>query len=379
MRKHNLLVLILLILGGVHPAAGLDHVTVRREGRTVKIEGRILETAQDGGLLVLGRDGVLWLVEPQDLVEKSKDQEPFEPLTADELARKLLAELPSGFDVFRTPHYLVLYDTSRGYAQFCGSLLERLYLAFTNFWSHKGFELQKPAFPLVAVVFAQRRSFAEYVRAQLGDAPAAMLAYFHLETNRITMYDLTGSEASGRPAERSALAVAHRILAQPDAERNVATIVHEATHQIAFNCGLHTRLSDCPMWFSEGIAVYFETPDLTSTKGWRTIGGVNPPRLARFQGYLGRRPADSLASLLADDKRFRDTGRALDAYAEAWALTYYLLRQRPKQYVAYLRLLSAKRALIWDDAGKRLDQFKDVFGDLERLDNEFVRFMSRVR
>jgi len=48
-----------------------------------------------------------------------------------------------------------------------------------------------------------------------------------------------------------------QILAQPDALQTVSTIVHEATHQIAFNCGLHTRLSDCPVWFSEGIAMYF--------------------------------------------------------------------------------------------------------------------------
>ena len=57
-------------------------------------------------------------------------------------------------------------------------------------------------------------------------------------------------------------------MAQPEALRTVSTIVHEATHQIAFNCGLHTRLSDCPRWFSEGIAMYFETPDLRSAKGW---------------------------------------------------------------------------------------------------------------
>ena len=140
----------------------------------------------------------------------------------------------------------------------------------------------------------------------------------------------------------------------------VATIVHEATHQIAFNCGLHTRYSDCPMWFSEGIAVYFETPDLHSPKGWSGIGAVNRPRLAQFQQYLRSRPHDSLRTLISNDKRFRDPKQALDAYAEAWALTYFLLQQHRKQYVEYLRMLSAKKPLLEDGPEKRLAQFQQL-------------------
>ena len=97
------------------------------------------------------------------------------------------------------------------------------------------------------------------------------------------------------------------MLAQPQAEPLVATIIHEATHQIAFNCGLQTRFADIPLWVSEGIAVYFETPDLTNSKGWKEIGAVNRPRLDRFREYLTRRPADSLSTLISDDTRLRDS------------------------------------------------------------------------
>ncbi len=340
----------------------------------------MLVTAEDGGLLLLARDGVLWRVPPDELVKHTHDDSPWKPLSAEDFARTTQAALPKGFEVFATSHYLIYYSTSRGYAQWCASLLERLYAAFTNYWSLKGFDLVEPELPLVVVVFADRQSYIQYARADVGDAAQSIIAYFHLETNRITMYDLTGSESSGRPAERGASALVNRILAQPNAERTVATIVHEATHQIAFNCRLHTRLSDCPLWFSEGIATYFETPDLTSSKGWRKLGAVNQGRLAQFSSYLNHRPTDSLATLLADDRRFRDTRQALDAYAEAWALTYYLIRQHPKQYVAYLRLLSRKKPLLWDDPATRLSEFKQAFGnDLQRLDAEFVRYMRRLR
>ena len=182
---------------------------------------------------------------------------------------------------------MIFYDTSPAYAHQGGSPFERLYMAFTNFWTHKGFDLVQPEFPLVAIVFADRQAQPKFWKPDLGEAGELIIGYFGLTSNRMTMYDLTGLEAQGRGAARSKTAAQiNQILAQPDALQTVATIVHEVTHQIAFTRGLHTRLSDCPLWFSEGIAVYSETPDLSSPKGWKGIGAVNQPRLERFRRYL---------------------------------------------------------------------------------------------
>ena len=376
----RLVILAVVCLGGACPALAMDHVTLRRGGREIRVEGRLLVTAQDGGLLVLATDGVLWAVPPEELVKHATDDVPFKPLTPDEMSRRVLAGLPAGFDVHATAHYLIFYDTSKTYAHWCGGLFERLYLAFTNYWSRKGFDLHEPEFPLVAIVFADRNAYAEHSRPELGDAAGSIIGYFSLRTNRMTMYDLTGIESLRRlqPRLRTADQIS-QILAQPEALRTVSTIVHEATHQIAFSCGLHTRYSDCPVWFSEGIAVYFETPDLRSPRGWRGIGVVNRPRLVRFRQYLRSRPVDSLRTLLADDKRFRDPQQGLDAYAEAWALTYYLIRQRSKQYLSYLKLLSEKEPLLQDGSATRLEEFEQAFGDLDVLDGEFLRYLRGVR
>lgn len=365
---------------GVPAASALDHVVLRRDGKQIEVAGKLLVTAQDGGLLLMARDGVLWAVTPDELVSKSSDAAPFEPLGVKELGAKLLAELPAGFDRYETTHYLIVYNTSRGYAQWCGSLFERLYMAFTNHWSRKGFELSEPEFPLVALVFADRRSYADYARPEIGDNAGSIIGYFSLASNRMAMYDLTGTQALNRATDRNSAVEINRILAQPAAERIVATIVHEATHQIAFNCGLHTRYSDCPLWFSEGIAVYFETPDLGSSRGWRSIGTVNTTRLAQFRQSLRSRPSDSLVTLIRDDERLRKSGETLDAYAEAWALTYFLIRQYPRQYLAYLKTLSEKTPLIWDEPETRIREFKAAFGeDLHALDAEFLRYMGKVR
>ena len=82
---------------------------------------------------------------------------------------------------------------------------------------------------------------------------------------------------------------------------------------------------------------------------------------------------------MRDDRRLRDSKQALDAYAESWALTWFLIKHRSKQYDAYLKMLSEKRPLFWDQPETRLQEFQRHFGDIQELDAEFVRAMSRLR
>jgi len=375
-----ILLFVTLVCSGRH-AGAIDHLVLNRDGQTLHLDGRSMIVAQDGSCMFQTRDGVIWLARAEEVIEQSSDDIPFEPYTKDELASRLLAELPAGFDVHDTENYLICYNTSRGYALWCGSLLERLHGAFTNFWSRKGFDLKEPEFPLVAFVFADKASYGRFALPELGEAVSSVVAYYSLRTNRITMYDLSGIELAGGPTRRMNSAVQiNRILSRPSAAPMVATIVHEATHQIAFNCGLHQRYSDCPTWFSEGIAMYFETPDLSSSRGWRSIGQVSNLRLGQFRENLRQRPPNSLQLLVTDDSRLRDTATAVDAYAEAWALTYFLIKQRPEEYVKYLQTLSQKAPQRWDDAKARWKDFRDAFGpDLNRLEADFLQYMLKLR
>jgi Protein of unknown function (DUF1570) len=372
---------LLLALSCAPSALALEHVTLRHGEGQKTVAGQVVVTAEDGGLLLLAADGTLWAVEPDDLVARRGDEQPFKPLARDDLSRQLLEELPKGFDTYATRNYLICYNTSREYAAWCGALFERLYKGFTNYWSRKGMKLEPPRFPLVAIVFNSRQSYADFSRAELGDTAESIVGYYSLRSNRITMYDLTGIASLRATGDRRGSAAGiNRMLARPEAEQAVATVIHEATHQIAFNSGLQRRFSDVPLWVSEGLAVYFETPDLASARGWRTIGAVNTSRLAQFQRYLARRPPTSLKTLISDDARIRNTRTALDAYAEAWALNYYLLHHHPRQYVAYLQMLSRKKELLWDDPQTRINEFQAAFGDnLGELDTDFLRQIQKLR
>jgi hypothetical protein len=296
------------------------------------------------------------------------------------MGERLLAELPAEFRIHTTPHYVVCYNTSRTYAQWTSSLLERLYKAFTGYWKNQGLALQEPEFPLPVLVFADRQAYEEASRADLPNGVGNIVGFYSLRSNRVNMFDLTGLEAirtaNGR---RGSLREINQMLSQPAAVPLVATIVHEATHQIAFNCGLQSRFADIPLWLCEGMAVYFEAPDLTSTRGWRGIGRINYPRLATFQDNLAQWQEGSLARLLADSSRLRDPRTAADAYADAWALNYYLIKYEPDAYREYLKLMAAKPPLVEDDPDTRLAEFRRHFGDLRDLEQKFLKQMSRVK
>jgi len=375
--------LALLIFGlGTSIARGMDHVTFQRGGDRCEVDGRIVLKAEDGGLLFLSRDGLLWRILPKEIGNSTYDDVAFHAYAADEFVKRTLEQLPKGFEVHKTEHYFIFYNGSKAYAAWCGSLFERLYMAFRNYWSRQGLESSKPEFPLVAVVFANKRSYVSYAEKTLGEAAESIIGYYEPETtNRIIMYDLTapdGIAEAGRRGRNVGAAQISQFLASPKAAEAVCTIVHEATHQIAFNSGLHQRLSDCPKWFSEGIAMYFETPDLGKSRGWAGVGAVNRGRLAQFQQFLQqRRPVKSLKSLIVDDGRLIDVDEGKDAYSESWALTYFLIHKHSKEYIAYLKLLSRKQPLVKDDKATRLAEFEKHFGRIDALEGEFVNYMER--
>jgi hypothetical protein len=368
-----------VVLAATGSVPAMDHVVFEQDGKRRDVEGRIVIKARDGGVLFQGRDGRLWRIPPDEQLSLTKNDKPFKPMTKKEVIAELLAELPTGFDAYKTRHYVILHNSSRAYAQWCGSMFERLYLAFSNYWKKRGFPLPEPEFPMVAVIFGDRQSYLKHARGELGNAAKSILGYYHLETNRMTMCDLTGVSSMARGRNIRSTAQINEILSRPGALMTVATIVHEATHQIAYNRGVHTRLSACPLWLAEGLAVFFETPDLSSTKGWQGIGEINQMRLNRFAQYLKRRPDDSLKTLIAGDKRFHNRGSAMDTYAEAWALTFYLLRNHRAKYLKYLRQVSEKRPLVRDTPEERVAEFEAVFGNIDELDRAFIRYMLHGR
>jgi hypothetical protein len=353
----------------------LTKVTLTGQGdESQRVEGKVLIEAVDKSFLLLARDGQLWSIADDQVDERTTADEPFSPYSAKELSERLRAEFGDGFFVHTTKHYVICANTDKKYAQWCGLLFQRLMSAFQNHWRNSKIEMHDPDMPLVAIVFSDRKHFADYALRDQGPTVVNAQGYYSTRTNRIALYDLT-TELGGRRGPVGD--VGEQLEASLS---NVATIVHEATHQIAFNCGMHTRYAENPLWLVEGMAMYFETPDVRSAAGWKTLGKINTPRLRTFQEYLRqRRDGDSLASLISGDKRLSEQETAPEAYAESWAFSYFLIKTKRKQYTEYLKLLSKKSPLKFGSPEDRLKEFRSIFGDdLEKLDRDFVKYISRL-
>ncbi len=333
-----------------------ETVCFNDHGKKRTVVAEVLVEAQDGGLMLEADDGRIWIIQPEDINQRESDSSPLEPIDADEMAHRLLDELPGGFKVYHTQHYVIIYNSSDDYVKRVGLLFEQLHRGFFTYWKNLHWELPEPRFPLVALVLADHRSFLGHARREIGETANTVIGYYHLETNRMTTFKV------------------------PDWERNVSTIIHEATHQLAYNCGLQRRFADNPMWVSEGLATFFESPDRRNPGKWRRIGRVNQMNMQRWRRYLRRRPGESLASLLSNDTRFRNAASSGDAYAEGWALTYFLIKTRRLQYVDYLRELSQGRQLAEPTERERIEMFEEAFDTtLVKLDKAFVKYMRMVR
>ncbi len=345
------------------------------------VAGWVLAEDEEGGLLLEGTDGQRWVIESGQVESRRTTNREFIPLTHAELAERLLSELPEGFHTHVTPHYVICANTSRAYAQWTGSLMERLHRAFTNYWSGKGANISEPEFPLVVMVYATRQQYQAAAADELGTPETSIIGYYSLASNRVAMYDLTGTEelAATSGIRRGSLKSINQMLSRPEAGPLVATVVHEATHQIAFNCGLGQRLADLPLWQVEGMAVYFEAPDLSSGRGWQGIGKVNYPRLETFRANQSSSTRLSLLALVADDAPLRNARTAPAAYADAWALNYYLIRYQPKEYVDYVMALAEQQPLEIRTPEERITLFRKHFGDPAEVEKAMLKRMENVK
>lgn len=364
----------------IEGAAPLHQVGLHdSNGAEIRVTGRILVRAADGGLVLEDRAGRLWTVTREQFVSDNALDEPFSPLSPVELSASQVAELDNAGDFGEltstvSEHYVAVSNTGQPYVDWTLAMLERLHDAFRAFWSRQGFETHDPEFPLPVIILRSRDQFAKLAAHDRTPASAQGQGYFLVTANRTTLVDLTAGElASGART----LGEVRRLVGRNSA--SVTAVVHEATHQIAFNCGMHRRYADNPIWLTEGIAMYLETPDLNSRRGWRTIGRVNHNRLKQFREFAAkRRQPDSLQTLLGSNARFGKVETAIDAYSEAWALTHFLIKTKPRDFNAYLQMIAAKPLLQWDNPERRLADFKEAFGDLPEVDRALQQYLRRL-
>lgn len=374
-----------MLLFGTAAVPATETVRFRYLGQERSEEGRQIFQAS-GGTAFESRSGQMFIIAPEEMISRNKNDAPFTPFTKEEMSASLLQEFPpeKGFHLLENEPFIIVYTTSKAFAHWYSRLLKKLYSGYMQYWKNRGIELHAPEFPLVAVVLSNEKRFQEYTRHDGITLSKGQCAYYYKMTNRIAMYDMTGHQTFQEGNQkRGSSADISAFLKQPNAYLNIMSVIHEAVHQVGFNTGMHSRFAPTPVWFSEGLAVFHEVPDVKNKDvGWTLGPRVNENRLEQLRAFWQRQPEQPIQKMIvvSGDPLFSRPQSALDNYALAWGLVYYLTKQRPKAWAEYIEILRAKNPLSEDTDETRLKDFESCFGkDWDRLYREFNNYMKRQK
>ena len=378
----------LLLVGlfvGLPETLAIERLKLDLQGETVTVEGQVIESGDPNILLLLHDDNSMQKIAGQDVQERVRLEEEFEFVAREKMVNSLRHEFGPSFSIHQTARYIVCYNTTHEYAKWVGTLLERLHRAYYAYWGKRRGDLQPVSNPLVVIVHKNQESFHQFVEGDLGASAELIPGYYNQETNRINLHDLSlvterqeKLKTQGfRPG--TSLQQIRSVLNHPTAERNVATIIHEGTHQLCFNSGMIRRLSYTPLWLSEGMAIYFEAPDLNHSVGWSAVGSVNKYNLKHFRELYQNGQLLKLDELLSSDDVFLSSKTVRAAYAQSWALNYFLQKTRPEQYRNFVKMQRLHIPLKEVSADRRLSMFTAVFGGgRSQLEQEFIRFIKEL-
>lgn len=334
----------------------VSNVTIKVPYQNGNYVGKPL--AWDGNdMMLLRRDGkinILPVTSESDFVTVSND---FQPDSAEAIRERLQREFGSKYQVSITRNFVVVHPP--GDYQVWALPFEKLYNRFQIYFNSRHFQLEAPEFPMVAVVLRTRNEFDKFLTAY-HFYDQRILGYYSPKSNRIITYD----QSDGNPRDQSWFF-------------NADTIIHEATHQTAFNTGIHSRFAPVPRWVSEGLAMLFEAPGVNNSMHHTKLADrINQSRLAELRLlYRQDKVAGKIAELITSDDLFRTDPSA--SYAVSWGLTFYLSEKMPTKYQQFLKADGARKDFAGYSDSERANDFADVFGSkLSDIEANMKRFIE---
>jgi hypothetical protein len=308
--------------------------------------------------VLLRRDGSLMEISSNDIQGHSVTRNPFESLSKKELKKKLQLEFGRDWEVTIRDDFVVVTpagDTSLWLDRFI-----QLHRTFRQYFEARGMKIQAPDFPLVAIVAPNQAEFMRYASKNREKIDQKTLGYYSPISNRMILYDRHRSQEAWFSTG--------------------TTILHEATHQLAFNTGIHKRLSDNPLWAVEGLASLFESPGMLESRSQTEVAHrANPPRLARWKALRGQpnRIVGFLEGMIDTDNAFKENPD--EAYAISWALSFYLAEREPNRFLAYHRRLSQlPQGKLYEKSDRREDFQNLITRDLALLVQKIDRFVGEL-
>jgi hypothetical protein len=334
----------------------------QNKNATLKVEtehqtfyGKALAVDQEH-VALMRTNGRFSLIDRNQIVTMETVANRFLTLSGNDMRASLEKEFGKKYEVSVTENFVVVHPRG-GYQQWALPF-ERLYEQFRQFFWSRGFALDNPEFPLVAVVLNSREEFDQFLRAYSQYDPKIQ-GYYSPMSNRIITY---------RPAP-----------GENESFFAMSTLIHEATHQVAFNTGIHSRLAVTPRWVSEGLAMMFEARGVHSSFRYNGLNKrVNRYQLHEFKHYVqNNQIRGQLQELLTSDDPFQ--ADPMRAYAIAWGLSFYACETHGADYTRYLKTLGTRPDFQAYDAEQRLQDFRKFFGnDVNEFEVRMIRYLTNL-
>ncbi len=300
-----------------------------------------------------------------------------------EAYRQARKHLPDSFHEYQTRRFIVLSDSKPRWSQDQAALLERTYHQFHRFTRRLGIRPRPVRHKLVCVLFQEYYDYRQFARANDGVTADWISGYYSPKHDRVVFYNIetnpeyaevmdevkAGAVLVRGGTERSGAAARSR-LRDEYAKAAIATVVHEAVHQLAFHTRIQSPQIQNPLWLSEGLATAFET-----ARARESFGPGRDYRLRKEQ----------FRELLHDDKLIplrklvtyaqmpdNDDDTIAAVYHESYALVTWAARYRRtdlRKFMEALRSESPGRPT----PQRHLQLFEAAFGDVDRLERLWRR------
>jgi hypothetical protein len=355
MIRHSMLAIACCLIAGL---LGAQEPLVRLQVDGRPLEGTPLSWTKQN-VVLLGRDGQLFRFKADQAAEQRSLGGGFKSYSQAEIRGQLLGEFGQSFEVSCLGHYLVVHPA--GQKDQWAPRFEALYRSFVHYFAARGWQLNEPRFPLVAVVFPRQTDFQRQAVREGVPPNNNLLGYYSPATNRILLYDATAGRSGG------------------DWTINAETIIHEAAHQMAFNTGVHSRFGGAPRWVVEGLGTMFEARGVWQSKTYQTQSDrINRGLLNAYRQHRARNPGLPPVVMPPSDQTYQAAPQV--AYPEGWAWSFFLCETEPRKYFTYLAKTAARPPFSQYRSQERTKDFTDAFGtDLKMLSVRMERFITELK
>ena len=267
----------------------------------------------------------------------------------DEEAEKALGEakqIPKDFSVWRASEFLLATDVGKEKATEYGLLICELLEKMRS--AYKGLFRRKRKEPMLTILFKSRDDYRKFVVAESVKAAENSYGYY-----------------SG---------VTHKAYVFEEAGRTRAFLLHECTHQIYIERMIAIGGAKTSIWFFEGMAEFSEGAATPTSVDW---GRIHQTNLWFIKKALKEGKAFKLTTVLSVDRLETlfggdyESEKCRIAYAQVWALFYYLMEKHREKLMRYIRKE--------EEGAGGIRTFRGIFGSIRKLERDWRNFILSLK